>query len=48
MYIYFFFEIAMDQNIQDLYEKGQNLETMFIRSRLEISQKEPEQVLQEV
>lgn len=42
------FYIAMDQNIQDMYEKGQSLETMFIRSRLEISQKAPEQVLQEV
>lgn len=38
----------MDQNIQEIYEKAQTLETMLIRSRLEISQKAPEQVLQEV
>lgn len=38
----------MEQNIQELYEKAQNLETMFIKSKLEICQKAPEQLLQEV
>lgn len=38
----------IEQSIQDMYEKAQNLELQFLKYRLDISNKTPEQLIKEV
>ena len=40
--------IVIEQATEDIYENARKLERIFLNSRLEILQKEPEQLIKEV
>lgn len=42
------FKIDIENSANDLYEKAQSLETMFLKYRLELSRNAPDQLLKEV